>query len=245
MLAATEKRSLVINDAHRDSRVRREIIETYGIHAILDVALTIGDDLVGDFALHHHVPGKTFDEFTVDFVNKVASSLTLALKNARLYEERRKILDVLRESEERFRSAFAYAAFGMLLTGIDGRILQVNRSLCRMLGYPEPELLKKTFLELTHPEDLEASMDLMNDLVTGQAGFRRSGKEIPSPGRECDLGPAERFGDTGSPGKTAVFRVAGAGRDRPEAVGGGLATRSPYREPVAEGHGGHQQLPYV
>ena len=171
VLAATEKRTLVINDALRDSRVRREIIETYGIRAILDVALTVGDDLIGDFALHHHVQGDTFDEFTVDFVNKVASSLTLALKNARLYEERRAILEVLRESEERFRSAFAYAAIGMLLTGIDGRILQVNRSLCTMLGYPEPELLKKTILELTHPEDLEASKDLMNDLTQGRRDY--------------------------------------------------------------------------
>jgi diguanylate cyclase (GGDEF)-like protein/PAS domain S-box-containing protein len=170
-LAAGQKRSIVINDAQRDSRVRRDIVSQYGIRAILDVALTVGDDLIGDFALHYHVPEKVFDELKVDFVNKVASSLTLALKNARLYGQRQAILEMLRESEERFRSAFACAAFGMLLTGIDGLILQVNRALCRMLGYPEPELLRKTFLELTHPDDLEASRDLVNDLAQGRRDY--------------------------------------------------------------------------
>ena len=41
----------------------------------------------------------------------------------------------LRESEERFRSAFENAPFGMCLGGLDGRFLQVNATMCRMLGY--------------------------------------------------------------------------------------------------------------
>src|SRR5260370_3865250 len=43
----------------------------------------------------------------------------------------------LRPREQRFRSAFEYAPFGLLLAARDGRILQVNASFCRMLGYSE------------------------------------------------------------------------------------------------------------
>ena len=73
----------------------------------------------------------------------------------------------LRESEERFRGAFNGASIGMALVSPDGRFLQVNRALCGILGYPEEELLAKTFQDITHPEDLDADADLAA-AVTGQ-----------------------------------------------------------------------------
>lgn len=78
------------------------------------------------------------------------------------YQTYLKNLAALQESEERFRSAFDHAAIGMALVASDGRWLQVNRSLCEIVGYSEQELLATSFQPLTHPEDLEA--------VVGQAG---------------------------------------------------------------------------
>ena len=62
----------------------------------------------------------------------------------------------LSDSEERFRGAFENAPFGMCLNGLDGRFLQVNATLCRLLGYSEAELLALSFPEVTHPGDREA-----------------------------------------------------------------------------------------
>ena len=67
-----------------------------------------------------------------------------------------KNLALLQESEERFHSAFDYAAIGMALAAPDGRWLQVNRSLCEITGYDERELLATNFQSLTHAEDLDA-----------------------------------------------------------------------------------------
>jgi PAS domain S-box-containing protein len=72
----------------------------------------------------------------------------------------------LRESEERFRSAFHCAATGMALVGLDGRFLQVNRSLCEMVGYSEEELLSQTWQALTYPEDLDANLDLIRRMLS-------------------------------------------------------------------------------
>ena len=67
-------------------------------------------------------------------------------------EEAQQHADLLQESEERFRSAFDYAAIGMALVSQDGRWLEVNRSLCQIVGYSEAELLKMNIQEITHPK---------------------------------------------------------------------------------------------
>jgi PAS domain S-box-containing protein len=62
------------------------------------------------------------------------------------------------ESERRFRQSFDSAPIGMALVALDGRWLEVNESLCRIVGYTEAELLRTTFQAITHPDDLEADL---------------------------------------------------------------------------------------
>ncbi len=71
-------------------------------------------------------------------------------------ESRRAELAIL-ESEERFRMAFDHAHIGRGMASPDGRFTKVNRSLCDILGYTQEELLQKTWMEVTHPDDLELS----------------------------------------------------------------------------------------
>lgn len=66
----------------------------------------------------------------------------------------RRAVDPSWEGEEHFRGAFAHAAIGMALVGLDGRWLRVNRALCALLGYDEAALLATDFQTLTHPDDL-------------------------------------------------------------------------------------------
>ena len=44
----------------------------------------------------------------------------------------------LRASEERFRTGFENSPIGMTLTGLDGRLVEVNATFARMLGYDDP-----------------------------------------------------------------------------------------------------------
>jgi diguanylate cyclase (GGDEF)-like protein/PAS domain S-box-containing protein len=70
-------------------------------------------------------------------------------------------------SEERFRSAFDYAAIGMALVSVKGRWLQVNYSLCQLLGYTERELLATDFQAITHPEDRNNATVYVKRLLKG------------------------------------------------------------------------------
>ena len=78
-----------------------------------------------------------------------------ALVVAQDVSERTRAEEALRASEERFRTAFEHAPFGMCLSARDGRFLQVNAAFSQMLGYSERELLNGAWQNLTHPADLE------------------------------------------------------------------------------------------
>lgn len=89
------------------------------------------------------------------------------IKGSRLEAEQAdRHFDELRESEELFRSAFDHAA-GTGLVSADGKWIQVNKSLCDMLGFSEPELLLGTFQRISHPEDLNVILDQLGKLRDG------------------------------------------------------------------------------
>ncbi|MFA6087260.1 PAS domain S-box protein [Mucilaginibacter sp.] len=74
---------------------------------------------------------------------------------------KKKTEQTLKISEATFRNAFEYSPIGMVLVSTDGKFLKVNKSICDLLGYTATGLLEKTFQEITHPDDLEADMSLL------------------------------------------------------------------------------------
>ncbi len=68
--------------------------------------------------------------------------------------DRKQAEAALRDSEERFRSAFQAAPIGMALISLDNCWLKVNPTLCDMLGYSELELLSTNASALVHSEDI-------------------------------------------------------------------------------------------
>src|ERR1035437_10194385 len=88
---------------------------------------------------------------------------------ARDVRERNHALEVLQQSEERFRSAFESAPLGMFLSALDGRLLRVNSTFCKLLGYSADELLERTWMDLTHADDLLPSSAMEQQLLVGGA----------------------------------------------------------------------------
>jgi len=74
----------------------------------------------------------------------------------------------LKQSEERFRSAFDHATIGMALIALDGCFLQVNRSVCELFGYSEQELVGANFKSHTHPDDLDSNLAYMRRLLADE-----------------------------------------------------------------------------
>lgn len=82
--------------------------------------------------------------------------------------DRKAAEDALRVSEQRFSGAFNTAPQGMAMVGLDGRWLEVNDALCLMLGYSRAELQQLDFQHITHPDDLQTDLQLLQRLLKGE-----------------------------------------------------------------------------
>lgn len=70
--------------------------------------------------------------------------------------------------EEQFRQTFEHATIGMALVGLDGSWLKVNEGLNTFLGYSNEEFYKLTFQDITHPDDLNKDLQLLEELVANK-----------------------------------------------------------------------------
>jgi len=77
------------------------------------------------------------------------------------------------ESEDKFRKAFEYTSVGMVLTSPTGELLRVNEAFVSMLGYSPTEIFSVNFTKLTHPEDVEMSVDQMKLMLDGKTDSRQ------------------------------------------------------------------------
>lgn len=74
----------------------------------------------------------------------------------------------LRKSEQQFRLAMAHAPIGMALVGLDGTFLEVNDQLGRVVGRTPEDLRALTFHDITHPDDLDADLAYVQQLLDGE-----------------------------------------------------------------------------
>jgi PAS domain S-box-containing protein len=73
------------------------------------------------------------------------------------------------ESEERFRTLFDYAMVGIATISPEKTWLTANPALCRILGYGTDELMQRSWLELTHPDDQEAEVNKFNAILRAES----------------------------------------------------------------------------
>lgn len=95
----------------------------------------------------------------------IAVFIIMGLLLAQLFERLRQSQSLLRAG---FDAIFEQAAVGMALVALDGHWLRVNRKLCAIIGYSQEELLGGTFQDITHPEDLEADLDNVRQMLAGE-----------------------------------------------------------------------------
>ncbi len=73
----------------------------------------------------------------------------------------------LKLQQERFHKAFDYSGIGMAIVHPDGHMLRANKALCEILGFSAEQLARMTFMDITHPDDLNEDLLLLEKLAAG------------------------------------------------------------------------------
>jgi PAS domain S-box-containing protein len=93
-------------------------------------------------------------------------------------------LAALRDSERQLRTIFEEAAIGIRLGDPDGRAIQSNRALCRMLGYTAAELRNLSYTAFTLSEDAAEDVRFHEELFRGErTHYRREKRYVHKDGQ--------------------------------------------------------------
>lgn len=108
---------------------------------------------------------ESFSEEDIELIELMASTLGRTLESDELEQQSQDANRAMRENAELFGAAFDYAPIGMAIVGLDGKWLRVNKALCEIIGYSEPELLELDFQAITHPGDIDTDLGLLNETL--------------------------------------------------------------------------------
>ncbi len=122
--------------------------------------IRVGDQIRGVIALYSRMSGPP-DRGVLALLATYGSQIGQFI-------ERRRAEAALWEREQEYRATFEQAAVGIAHVELDGRWRSFNRRLCEIVGYSEAELPRKTFQEITHPDDLPADLALVRRLLDGE-----------------------------------------------------------------------------
>ena len=119
--------TLVIQDYATWDKGLPEFIDA-GFNAVMGVPLKVGNTVIGVLAVSYAEQGRTFTQEQINLMERFAALASLAIDNARLYEQAQKeihersMVEVeLRASEERFRKVFQASPVAIMYYHAGGR----------------------------------------------------------------------------------------------------------------------------
>ena len=141
-----------------------------------------------DKVLDFFVDDKSLTEYQTikgTFYILVTSFLLFVLVKEHM-QKMKKAEKKLYESEFRFNKLYENGPFGMVVANNKFRFEKVNPAFCEIIGYSESELLRLTFKDITHPDDLSKDLHNLQELIhkkinvykTDKRYIKKNGKEI-------------------------------------------------------------------
>lgn len=137
--AAYLKKQVIVSDIENDPLWEdyKGLALPLGLRACWSTPIISKDDVVmGTFAIYYKQV-RSPEDFDYELIERASYQAKIALEKVRTEE-------IVRQSEEKFSSAFESNVVGLSITDLDRRIVEVNQSLADMLGKGPAELLGKT-----------------------------------------------------------------------------------------------------
>lgn len=137
-------------------------VTKHGLAACWSTPILDSDgSLQGTFAVYAHKPGPpTSHQLRLIEIVTHLAAVTIGRERSQ---------KALKESERRFRTIFEQAAVGVAqLDPKSGAILNANRRYCEITGYSAEQLVGRTWMELSHPQDMQLDDEKMAQVLGGE-----------------------------------------------------------------------------
>jgi PAS domain S-box-containing protein len=187
MLEHAHEAIYLIDENHRFVYVNNEACRTLGYSreellglGVLDIDVQCSQEQLGamknksmaEGSIRHESRQRRRDGST--FPVEIQSSMfdyqgkTLVVAFVRDISERKATEEALRASDERMRLFFERQLVGMAITSPEKGWLRVNQKICDMLGYTADELVKLSWADVTHPDDLSRDVAQFEQMLAGE-----------------------------------------------------------------------------
>lgn len=149
--ALETERTIAAADAYKDPRTR-DFSENYltpiGVKSMLDAPIWLGGQMVGTVCHEEVEPGRQWSLEEENFAGSIADLISLAIEAF----ERKKAEQQLQEREEQYRHIFEATKDGLIITDLNGLVVEANPAACRMHGYAYEEFIGLHPQNFIHPD---------------------------------------------------------------------------------------------
>jgi PAS domain S-box-containing protein len=157
-----------IKDASTDDRLTKLAVKEEGIRSQIIVPLKSKCKVMGTICVAMH-KRRQFNQDEVELLAALGNQIGVAVENAGLYEEERKVIEQLRASEERYRTLFQNAHDAIWVHDMDGNIVSANVAAARLTGYEVEELCRMNVKSFLSEGSLHLAKEVRNRLLNKRA----------------------------------------------------------------------------
>jgi PAS domain S-box-containing protein len=186
-----------IQDLYYESTMDGKILEVSPSISILSKGQYVREDLIGKSMYEFYsFPGERellmealkskgiITDFEIKLKNRDGSTIPCSISSKISFDsqgspvkiigsmrdisERKKAQEALFQSKREFQNYFESGSVGMSVTLPDKSWIEVNQKLCNMFGYSKSELINMTWLDVSHPDDVEENLELFEQALEGK-----------------------------------------------------------------------------
>ncbi|WP_429174325.1 PAS domain S-box protein [Aeromonas salmonicida] len=169
--AIAQTSPLIVTDTTQDSRFMSNSLVTgdpnirfyAGVPLRSIGGLSIGTLCAIDSKPRQLNPGEV--SILVDLAALVSKEMQMREAMLLSHARSEQAIQAMEDVEARFRTIFERAGVGIAMVAPDGGWLRVNDALCQIVGYSQDELINLTFQDITHPDDLNTDLSLLQQLI--------------------------------------------------------------------------------
>ncbi|MBE9501594.1 MAG: PAS domain S-box protein [Chloroflexi bacterium] len=182
---AASGEAVIVEDIPHDLTLSRDEVRKEGLCAQMIVPLRYEQRIIGTLCVAVR-RARQFQPEEIELLTTAGNAICVALENARLYEEQRRIAAELQVSERRHRTLFESANDAIWVHDLEGNITVANEATARLIGYSLEELSHMSVRSFLLEDNLALARQVRDRLFRGekvdnpyeQKAIRKDGAEV-------------------------------------------------------------------